>query len=537
MNRIVLNSGKNAAFKTPCFDVKKDPAFTMAQINKRVTVPFNQWQRMHDQVTHVQETQRHYLSVQSGISRDLLALHQRLSRKIHASPSAHSAPTMLAKLTGHQQELQRIQERWLAIQQKQGMSALGLADELKTPAVSMEYSRPKNSALKKRTFVGDVEPPTAWESLDHVAESDIQTASVFDPLKAEKKLSPPAPLPAPFLRKQQHELGNAVPADDHKVPLQPPRPVMHPEDKPKAGARKQPVSLRHQLESTLFRGLRSWAGKASEAHVARAGSVLASLLYYVFRLRRQVVWSNLQLAYPELRVARKRRIAKGCYRWASRFALDVMCMENWGGRMEERTLFRNPEVLEEAYKKGKGVLLVGAHFGNWEVLCPTLSEKGYRTAMYVGAQTNPLTDELQNMTRRRWGIQTIGKGQQATMQIWDALRENRLVGMLIDQDERKSGVFVDFFGTSASTSRGAASFHLMNRSPVVLFGCPYVKRRVEVIFQPIDFKASGNQERDVRKLTQLMVSGLETMIRRYPEQYFWMHRRWRTRPPGETGRN
>ena len=154
--------------------------------------------------------------------------------------------------------------------------------------------------------------------------------------------------------------------------------------------------------------------------------------------------------------------------------------------------------------------------------------------MYVGAQTNPLTDELQNETRRKWGIQTIGKGKKASVQIWDALKENRVVGMLIDQDERKSGVFVEFFGKAASTNTGAAVFHLMHKSPILLFSCPYARKDVKIRFQQVTFQSSGNGEQDLRDLTQQIVSGLELMIRRHPEQYFWMHRRWRTRPPGDS---
>ena len=93
--------------------------------------------------------------------------------------------------------------------------------------------------------------------------------------------------------------------------------------------------------------------------------------------------------------------------------MDVLRMRSWQGKLDEKVHFQNLELLEEALKEKRGVLMIGAHFGNWEPLCPELTEKGFSTAMYVGAQTNPLTDLLQNQTRRQWKIETIEKGSDA----------------------------------------------------------------------------------------------------------------------------
>ena len=131
---------------------------------------------------------------------------------------------------------------------------------------------------------------------------------------------------------------------------------------------------------------------------------------------------------PELSPARRRRIAKGCYQWGAEFAMDVLRMRSWQGKLEEKAHFQNLELLEEALKEKRGVLMIGAHFGNWEPLCGA-DGKRFFNAMYVGAQTNPLTDLLQNKTRRQWKIETIEKGSDATMRIWDALKQNRVVGM------------------------------------------------------------------------------------------------------------
>ena len=112
-----------------------------------------------------------------------------------------------------------------------------------------------------------------------------------------------------------------------------------------------------------------------------------------------------------------------------------------------------------------------------------------------------------------------------------ALAENKIIAMLVDQNDNKSDLFVNFFGKLASCSKGTAAFHLLRRSPVVLVTCPYVDNSLEINFQQIQFDLTGNQEKDILEVNQKITSALEKVISQYPEQYFWMHRRWRARPP------
>ena len=150
--------------------------------------------------------------------------------------------------------------------------------------------------------------------------------------------------------------------------------------------------------------------------------------------------------------------------------------------------------------------------------------------MYVGRQTNPLTNELQNTARANFGVETIDKGKKATLQMGRALAANKIIAMLIDQNDNKSDLFVSFFGKLASSSKGTAAFHLLRKSPVMLVTCPYVDDHLEIKFERITFELSGEQEKDTRAITQKITFALENIIRQYPEQYFWMHRRWRARP-------
>ena len=259
--------------------------------------------------------------------------------------------------------------------------------------------------------------------------------------------------------------------------------------------------------------------------------MLDGLLYYLLRICRKIVKINLEFAFPKLSSMERKKIARENYRWFARFCMDVLHMDAWKGRTSEMVYCQNPEILDQALSEKKGVLLISGHFGNWEMIPPALAEKGYKVVMYVGRQTNPLTNQLQNTARAGFGVETIDKGKRATLQMGRALAENKIIAMLVDQNDNKSDLFVNFFGKLASCSKGTAAFHLLRRSPVVLVTCPYVGNRLEINFQHIPFELTGDQEKDTLEVAQKITSALEKVIRQYPEQYFWMHRRWRARPP------
>ena len=115
-----------------------------------------------------------------------------------------------------------------------------------------------------------------------------------------------------------------------------------------------------------------------------------------------------------------------------------------------------------------------------------------------------------------------------------ALSANKIIAMLIDQNDNKSDLFVNFFNKLASSSKGTAAFHLLRKSPVILITCPYVEDKFEITLNRISFELNGEQEKDIQHISQNITTELEKIIRQYPEQYFWMHKRWRARPPKDS---
>lgn len=292
--------------------------------------------------------------------------------------------------------------------------------------------------------------------------------------------------------------------------------------------------FRHRLEFKIFNYLKHWCEGASDKQIEKGAILLDFLLYFGLRICRKIVSINLKIAFPKLNKKERKIIERLNYKWFARFCMDILKMNAWKGHTLEKAICKNLEPLDNALKENKGVLLVSGHFGNWEIIPPTLAELGYSITMYVGKQTNPLTNELQNFSRSNFGIETIDRGKMATLQMGRALAANKIIAMLIDQNDNNSDLFVNFFGKLASSSKGTAAFHLLRKSPIVLVTSPIVRGHYEISFKRIHFELSGEQKKDLQIISQKITFELEKIIKEYPEQYFWMHRRWKARPPEDS---
>ena len=191
-----------------------------------------------------------------------------------------------------------------------------------------------------------------------------------------------------------------------------------------------------------------------------------------------------------------------------------------------------PDHVKAAAALGKGVLVLTAHYGNWELLAAAHGLSVFPLSVVVRPLDNPLMDRVIDRFRRRSGVELIGK-QRALPEILDALRRGRMVGILLDQNaSRAEGVFAPFFGTPASTSKALALISLRTGTPVV----PIFIRRVEGGRHRVEAgpAISPPADRDVAGYTAAFNHCIEAAIRQAPEQWFWMHNRWRTRPESET---
>ena len=301
-----------------------------------------------------------------------------------------------------------------------------------------------------------------------------------------------------------------------------------------------PPTLRHRIEYLAFRGVGGLLSAAPEALADRAGAALGWTVARVAPVRWSLVMSQLGWAFPDRDPAWRRDVARRSYAHLGAEAIAMVRMSaQGGGPIVDRTSVHGIEAVEEAVARGQGVVVVTGHLGNWELGGAALAARGLPVDVVVARQRNRLFDARLESSREALGMTVIPRGQ-APRRVLASLRKGRVVGILGDQDARKAGIFVDFFGRPASTARGPAVLSIRARARLVL-GVAIreggAEPRYSVYFEPLDPPRTGDLDQDVRLLTQAYTQRLEAYIRRFPEQYFWLHRRWKTSPPEPEGRN
>lgn len=278
------------------------------------------------------------------------------------------------------------------------------------------------------------------------------------------------------------------------------------------------------------------------AHLpARAGLWLGrrigDLIWLVLPRRRAVTLDNLTRAFGQERPpAELRRLGRRSFEHVGMNIVEgCVYFFRPTSVLLSRIDFVGYEHAEAAAAaaQGRGILVLAAHYGNWELLAASHARSVFPLSVVIRPLDHPLIDRLVDRFRRRSGVELIGK-RRALGEILDALKRGRMVGILLDQNaSRTEGVFAPFFGVPASTSKGLALIALRTGAPVL----PIFIRRMEggrhrveadpVVEVPVDG--------DVVAYTAAFNRCIETAIRRAPEQWFWMHNRWKTRPDAEAG--
>ena len=293
-------------------------------------------------------------------------------------------------------------------------------------------------------------------------------------------------------------------------------------------------TLRHRIEYLAYRVVVGALGALPERMALLLGEGLGWLAGVGFRVRWRTVDEHLRRAFPKRDARWRRSVARASFRHLGRESVATFRL----GRMDAaeirgRTEMVGFEALEEAAAAGKGLIVVTGHFGNWEVGGASIAIHGIPVEVVAQRQRNPLFDADLTANRKRLGMTVIERGE-APKRILRALRAGRAVGIVGDQNVRRGGVFVDFFGRAASTARGTALFALRAGSPLfvgVALRRPGFPQRYLVTLDRVEFKPSGDMDQDVLRLTEAVTWYLERHVREAPEQYFWQHRRWKTRPP------
>ena len=271
---------------------------------------------------------------------------------------------------------------------------------------------------------------------------------------------------------------------------------------------------------------------------ARAiGIAIGRATYYLHAKLRRVGHRNLALALPQLSSEEHRRILKAEFVTLGRQLGDFCYLPRLTRENVDKVVqYSGLEHYLEARERGKGVLFVTAHLGGWEIGSYAHSLYGYPIHIVVRPLDNPLLDRFVDSYRTRASNRTFGK-QDFARGLLAAMQAGETVGILMDTNMTPpQGVFVDFFGTLACTASGLARVALRTKAAVVPgFTVWHEEEQLyHIHFEPaLQLTNTGDDERDAIANTELFTKAIEAYVRRYPEQWLWVHRRWKTRPPGE----
>jgi KDO2-lipid IV(A) lauroyltransferase len=267
----------------------------------------------------------------------------------------------------------------------------------------------------------------------------------------------------------------------------------------------------------------------------------AMLAYHLLGGLRRVAATNLDIAFPELSGAEKERLAKGAFRNLGRI-LGEMSQFPKATRESLKELIEfqiDPAVYDEYQQlkaEGRGVIIVSPHLGNWEVLVFGWATYDSPMSYLARPLDNPKIEKLTVDLRTKFGNRPINKTNSA-MTAARVLRHEGLLGILADVNAHpKEGVFVPFFGVPACTSTGVALIAMRTNSAIVPMCAVWDEEKRHYIGKhgPMIFPAdTGDRQRDIVETTAAFTAEVEKLIRLHPDQWLWIHKRWKTRPPGD----
>jgi len=271
--------------------------------------------------------------------------------------------------------------------------------------------------------------------------------------------------------------------------------------------------------------------------VGFAASAVVTRIFFVFsRKLRRVGERNLEIAFPSLSADERQRLLRGCFANLGRLLAVFAQFTTQPEGLKSLIDCEGIEHLEAAEQSGRGVILFTGHIGAWELSSFGLSLFGHPLSFLVRRIDNPKIEALIDRARTRLGNRTIDK-RSAAREMLQIMQNGETLGILVDLNTLdREGTFVDFFGVPASTTFTLAKLALRTNAQVLPVFAPWDesrKRFVLKIEEPLKFESTGDETEDVRRLTQLFTSVVEKYVRHYPDQWLWIHRRWKTRPPGE----
>ncbi len=262
----------------------------------------------------------------------------------------------------------------------------------------------------------------------------------------------------------------------------------------------------------------------------RCSVLLAFLFFYLIPIRKKTVLENLSFSFPEFSKSKINSVAFNCYKSFAITLIELLAIP-WleKDEMERMVYCENSELITKRYNEEKGVILLSAHFGNWEYIALSVSlQIGIPFSVVVKPQRNPYVTKWLEAARTKWINKIIPSGL-SVRQVYKELKDKNIVAMVADQRGPSNGLKLDFMGRPASFFSGPAILAIKTGAPI-LYGIPV--RQKDFLYKAKIFEVSKenlpeDEEDKIKEFTKRHKEYLEGFIKENPEQWFWMHKRWK----------
>lgn len=287
---------------------------------------------------------------------------------------------------------------------------------------------------------------------------------------------------------------------------------------------------KYRIEFFIFVALGNLLTLFGFSSIKITSRILAFLFLNIFQVRKKTVINNLKLAFPNLSETEIKSLAYKNYQSIAISFLEIYCLRNLSKDVIVKTFSDEGfDIIREKYKEQKGLILLTAHFGNWEMgaIASGLHLNRPITVL-VKKQKNPFVANWLNDFRERFGNKQIYLGV-SIRELYKSIINNNIVGIVGDQRGKRDGVKVSFFGRETLTFPGTAAIAFKTKCPVMVLLCARKENGAyKAIIEPLEYlDIPGDKEEKIRGFNQKYMSILENAIKKYPEQWFWMHNIWK----------
>ena len=288
--------------------------------------------------------------------------------------------------------------------------------------------------------------------------------------------------------------------------------------------------MKNTIEYILFLGLSYFTGLIGLNLSRKFSLLIAFLFYYFIPIRKKTVFENLTNAFPEYSQNKIKQIAFSSYRSFSIALVEILYMPFISkAEMKKMVCCDNSDLINEKFNEKNGVILLSAHFGNWEYVAASVSlQVGIPFKVVIKPQRNPFVTKWLNQVRTKWDNEVVSLGI-SIRQIYKDLKEKNIVAMVADQRGPAEGIRVKFFGRKVSIYPGPAIMSLKTNAPII-YGINV--RQSDYQYKTHLFEINKNnlpedEEEKIIELSQRHAAYLEEVIRENPEQWLWMHKLWK----------